>query len=256
MRLSSVRSVVERRLLINYRMAPDHAARVLPAPFEPQLVNGYAVAGICMIRLGGIRPRGVPARFGIRNENAAHRFAVQWRDGSGLRTGVYVPERHTSSRVNAALGGKLFPGLHEWARFEVSETATGVSIDFRDRHARCHVSAAAEIGGELEGSRLFASAAEASDFLRLSPQGFSPEVGTSRLEGVELRSLDWTVHPARIRHVRSSVFDDKARFPEGSIELDSALVMREIPVEWQVIPSVRDVETVDRLATTGAHLSR
>ncbi len=139
MRLSTVRSVVERRLLINYRMDPGHAAALLPAPFEPQLVNGYAVAGICMIRLGGIRPRGVPARLGITNENAAHRFAVQWPDGSGVRTGVYVPERHTSSRVNAALGGKLFPGRHHWARFAVRETPTQVSVDFADPSSGCRV---------------------------------------------------------------------------------------------------------------------
>ncbi len=49
----------------------------------------------------------------------------------------------------------------------------------------------------------------------------------------------WEVLPARIHHVSSSVFDDPARFPVGSIELDSALVMRDIPVEWhELVPAL------------------
>ncbi len=72
--------VVERRLLINYGVDPELAATMIPAPFKPQLVNGWAVAGICLIGLGQLRPRGLPARLGLTSENAAHRFAVQWQD--------------------------------------------------------------------------------------------------------------------------------------------------------------------------------
>ena len=100
MRVPTMQGVVERRLLINYRLDRDLAATMIPAPFEPQILNGWAVAGICLIRLGRLRPRGVPARLGLTSENAAHRFAVQWRDDTGLRTGVYIPTRHSSAIVN------------------------------------------------------------------------------------------------------------------------------------------------------------
>ncbi|MGC0317472.1 hypothetical protein QBC98_005979 [Kitasatospora acidiphila] len=49
-------STVERRLLVNYRVDPDIAARLLPAPLRPKLSHGQAVAGICLIRLGAVRP--------------------------------------------------------------------------------------------------------------------------------------------------------------------------------------------------------
>ena len=49
---------------------------------RPQLVEGRAVAGICLIRLGSLRPKGLPASLGVTTENAAHRIAVEWdQDG-------------------------------------------------------------------------------------------------------------------------------------------------------------------------------
>lgn len=50
MRSPVIEGTVERRLLVNYRVDPDLAAAVVPPPFRPQLVNGWAVAGICLIR--------------------------------------------------------------------------------------------------------------------------------------------------------------------------------------------------------------
>ena len=51
MRLPNLEGLVERRLLVNYRVDPEVATRLLPSPFRLQLVNGWAVAGICLIRL-------------------------------------------------------------------------------------------------------------------------------------------------------------------------------------------------------------
>ncbi len=67
-----------------------------------------------------MRPRGVPARLGLTSENAAHRFAVQWHDETGLRTGVYIPKRHSPAFVNVAVGDRLFPGRHERADFKTT----------------------------------------------------------------------------------------------------------------------------------------
>jgi Uncharacterized conserved protein (COG2071) len=231
MRLPVMESVVERRLLINYRVDPEVAAAMLPAPLAPQIVNGWAVAGICMIRLGSLRPHGLPAWTGLTNENAAHRFAVRWPDGNEVRTGVYVPTRHTSSRVNAIAGDRLFPGRQVRARFDVAESAGSVAVAFATSDGGCRVDAAVDLTDQLE-SPLFPSATHASEFIRSSPTGFSPGGRAATLEGVQLRTDVWTVEPARIRHVHSSVFDDRAAFPDGSIQLDSALVMRNIPAQW------------------------
>jgi uncharacterized protein YqjF (DUF2071 family) len=235
MRVPTMQGVVERRLLINYRVNPDVAAVMLPAPFEPQLVNGYAVAGICLIRLGHMRPRGIPARIGLTSENAAHRIAVRWYDDSGERTGVYIPQRHSASAVNVALGDRVFPGAHQRARFTVAESGATVAVAFTARNRSCAVDAEVEITQSLTGSELFASTNEASTFFRAGAAGYSPTRSSKRLDGLEFRTNAWSIEPARIVRARSSLFDDQRAFPNGMIELDSALVMRNVAVEWHAM---------------------
>src|SRR5262245_19574917 len=76
MRLPSLRGVIDRRILVNYRVDPDVLARLLPSPFRPQMIGGFALAWICLIRLRGVRPRWAGWLPGLRSENAAHRIAV------------------------------------------------------------------------------------------------------------------------------------------------------------------------------------
>ena len=75
---NTVECTIERRLLVNYRIDAEMVQRQLPAPFRPQLVSGWAVGGVCFIRLGDLRPNHCPSGVGIRTENVAHRFAVEW----------------------------------------------------------------------------------------------------------------------------------------------------------------------------------
>jgi hypothetical protein len=77
MRISVIRGVIARRILVNYRVDPDVLARVLPTPFWPEMVCGLG-AGICLIRLKQIRPWFLPSFCGVSSENVAHRIAVEW----------------------------------------------------------------------------------------------------------------------------------------------------------------------------------
>jgi hypothetical protein len=109
MRLPLIRGVIDRRILVNYRVDPAVLAATLPPPFRPKLHRGYGMVGICLIRLRGVRPRFVPSWLGISSENAAHRSAVEWDEGGRVREGVYIRRRDTSSRLNALAGGRVFP---------------------------------------------------------------------------------------------------------------------------------------------------
>src|SRR5213592_4372118 len=101
MRIPVIHGVIDRRMLVNYRVCPEALRAILPSPFRPKLVGGWGMAGICLIRLKEIRPRGIPRVLGITSENAAHRIAVEWdseevpRQGpsTSLRTGVYILRR-------------------------------------------------------------------------------------------------------------------------------------------------------------------
>lgn len=64
MRIPVIRGVIDRRILANFRIDPEVMARVLPPPFRPKLAGGYAIGGICLIRLVGIRPRFLPVPLG------------------------------------------------------------------------------------------------------------------------------------------------------------------------------------------------
>ena len=232
MRQPRVSTVVERRLLVNYRVDPGVAASLLPAPLRPQQLSGWAVAGICLIRLGQIRPAWVPHGLGLRSENAAHRIAVQWDGPRGTQTGVFIQRRDTGSALTVLVGGRLFPGMHHQARFDVRETPSDLHVAYASRDGSTHVSVDAQMAMRFEGSTLFASLEQASTFFLKDSAGFSATCDRHRLDGLRLTTSSWQVQPVDVRAVHSSFFDDLDRFPPGSATLDCALLMRDVPVIW------------------------
>lgn len=239
MNLSSVTSVVERRLLVNYRVDPDVAASLLPAPLRPQRVAGWAVAGICLIRLGQLRPRWLPGRLGMRSENAAHRVAVEWDGADGREVGVYIPRRDSDSVLNTVVGGRLFPGRQHRASFDVSETAQDLHVAFASADGTTSASVDVRTANELPGSALFADVREASDFFLHGSTGFSAASEPCLLDGVRLHADRWVVEPVEVHAVRSSFFDDTRLFPRGSATFDSALLMRDMPATWSAVKPMR-----------------
>lgn len=231
-------SVIERRLLVNYRVDPEVAASLLPAPLRPHLVNGWAVAGICLIRLGRLRPSWVPGWAGMHTENAAHRIAVEWDGTGGRHSGVYIPRRDSDSVATVLAGGRLFPGEHHYASFNVRETARDLHVAFASSDGAAQVSIDVHVAQRLQGSALFTGLRQASDFFRHASAGFSATRDGGRLDGLELRADRWAVEPAEVRAVRSSFFDNARLFPPGSATLDCALLMRDIPVTWTALPSM------------------
>jgi hypothetical protein len=234
--------VVERRLLVNYRTDPGATARLVPAPLRPQRVNGWAVAGICLIRLGQLRPLRVPAVLGLRSENAAHRIAVEWDTPDGLATGVYIPRRDSGSVLNVAVGGRLFPGRHHRARFEVRETVEELRVGFASADGTGSARVQVRTAGQLTGSELFADLDTASAFFRNGAVGYSATRDDRCMDGLELRCDAWRVEATEVLAAESSFFDDPRRFPAGSAILDCALLMRDTPVRWQPLPAMSTVE--------------
>jgi Uncharacterized conserved protein (COG2071) len=243
--IPTMAATVERRLLINYRVAPDVAASMLPAPFRPRLAAGAAVAGICLIRLGDLRPAGLPAAAGLRTENSAYRIAVEWDTPTGgtSHTAVYIPARHTASRLTAALGGRLFPGVHQSARFLVEETEHDMHLAFAADNTHDTLDVTARLTDHWPGSALFTDLNHASQFLRDGATGYSTTRHPQRLDGVELRSATWHVRPAELTDITSSYFDNPRTFPPGTAQPDIALVMRTIPVTWHALPPIHVTST-------------
>src|SRR5207253_1304083 len=88
----------------------------------------------------------------------------------------------------------------------------------------------------LPATSAFASLAEASAFFERGAVGYSATRRPGRLDGMRLCTRHWQVQPLEIESVFSSYFADEARFPRGSVIFDSALLMRNIPHQWQNVP--------------------
>jgi len=232
MKIPVIRGVIDRRILVNYRVDAAVLESVLPAPFRPKLVRGVGMVGICLIRLKGLRPRFFPAGLGISSENAAHRAAVEWEDGGALREGVFVRRRDTNSWLNWGGGGRLFPGVHHHADFVVNESDGRFEVALRSDDKVTDMAVSARVAERLPGSSVFRSLHEASEFFQAGSLGYSVTSDPRRFEGLELRCERWRVEPLDVERVRSSVFDDESVFPKGSIEFDCALLMRGIEHEW------------------------
>lgn len=175
--ISVVRARMRRRLLVTYRVDPDIAAHIVPAPFRPQLVRGSAVGGLCLIRLEALRPGWLAPEVGASSEAVAHRFAVEWDEGNVTRHGVYVSHRHSSSAIASLAGGRVFPGFQQHARIHTEESATRSRV----RVQAGAYSAQADIEDADDwASELFDTPQQASDFYRAGVVGWSPRRGRSR----------------------------------------------------------------------------
>ncbi len=233
MKIPTLRGVIDRRVLVNYRVNPDVLQKAVPPPFHPKLVRGVGIAGICLIRLKEVRPAYVPRWLGVGSENAAHRVAVEWYDETGrLREGVYIPRRDSDSRLNALVGGRIFPGVHHHARFTVRETPDRFDIALRSDDGRTRLTLRARLAAELPRTSVFQSLQAASAFFEAGALGYSATGDARRFQGLELRCLSWAVEPLAVEEVHSSYFEDAATFPPGSVEFDCALLMRGIRHEW------------------------
>jgi hypothetical protein len=233
MRLPTIQGVIRRRILVNFRADSGVIQNELPARFRPKLQAGKAVVGICLIRLEHLRPRMMPEAVGLSSENAAHRIAVLWDDEQGVtHEGVFIPRRDTNSPVNYLLGGRLFPGEHHRAEFDVLDTDGELALSMQSLDGTVAVKVEGCGTDEMPSSSIFPDLATTSDFFEGGSVGYSLTHNSGRLDGLRLATSDWRVEPLEVSSVYSSYFSDETHFPAGSVEFDHALIMRNIAHEW------------------------
>jgi hypothetical protein len=230
--LPVVAGTIERRMLVNFRCHPDALRKVLPRPFRPKLIHGWGMAGICLIRLGGLRPNFLPAITGLTSENAAHRIAVEWDDDGTIYEGVFIPRRDTNALFNRLVGGKLFPGMHHAATFRVSETAEHFELEMRSDDQVTSVCIQGHVAKNLATDSIFRSLDEASEFFRRGALGWSARTNENTFDGLELSCEQWRMEPLAVERVESRFFQNRELFPTGSATFDSAFLMRNIPHQW------------------------
>ncbi|WP_024480745.1 DUF2071 domain-containing protein [Cellulophaga baltica] len=237
MKIPKIKGVIDRRILINYQVDKEVLAEYLPKPFKPKLVNGKGIAGICLIRLKEIRPKGLPKQIGISSENGAHRIAVEWTENGVLKEGVYIPRRDTSSKLNTLAGGTVFPGIHHLADFTVNESDGNYEVKFVSAD-KTSLSIKASKTTTWNDESIFKNLQCVSDFFEKGSIGYSPNKNDH--DGLELKAYNWKVSLLNVDFVKSSFFENEDIFPKGSVKFDNALLMKDIEHEWIGLEKIKN----------------
>lgn len=192
--------LIARRILLNFRADIEVARTLVPEPLEVVEQNGCAVVGVCLMRLEQLRPAGSPAALGITSENMAHRIVVRDPAGAARKDGIFVWRRDSDQ--------PLFPGVHH-AQFRVNETEHGLALEVRTEKNEANVWFGAVPARDWRGSPLFRTVAAARRFL--GPCSGGP------------------CQPLEVHGLHTAFYEDRKRFPRGSVEFDSALIIRCLP---------------------------
>jgi len=232
MNIPTIAGIIDRRILINFTVDADLIQPIIPAPFRPKIYNGKAIAGICLIRLKQIRPKGLPGFLGISSENGAHRIAVEWTENGVTKEGVFIPRRDTSSHLNTLAGGRIFPGRHFRASFDVNEKGGRYQIAFNSSDGTS-ISIDGKETETFNSNSIFKTLENASAFFEGGAVGYSPN--GNHFDGLKLETSAWKVSPLDVTEVHSSFFENEALFPKGAVVFDNALLMTAIQHEWHSV---------------------
>jgi hypothetical protein len=236
--MQRIDGMIRRRILVNYRADPALIDRRLPPPFHVQTVSGYAMLGVCLIRIEGVRPVGRPVPVAMASDNAAYRVAVEWTEHGERRTGVYIPRRDTSSAMQRYLGGLVFPGEYGRARFSVVDDAGSsarIEVRVRSLDHEADVDLVAHEATTFGPTTCFEALEDASAFFESGRVGYSPRRSTSRLDGLRLDAAAWQVRPLDIESARTTYLPTWSGLPASALELDNALLMRNVAHTWQAL---------------------
>lgn len=232
MKIPTIQGIIDRRILINFSVDPEIIGKIIPKPFRPKIYNNKAIVGICLIRLKEVRIKGFPKFMGVSSENGAHRFAVEWEENGEIKEGVYIPRRDSSSVLNNLVGGRLFPGKHFRAKFNVDEQNERYKISFRSSD-NTNISIDAEKSEKFNTNSIFQNLENASEFFEAGAVGYSPN--GNKFDGMLLKTNNWKVEPMYVRLATSSFFENTTVFPKGSVQFDNALLMTKLEHEWNSV---------------------
>jgi hypothetical protein len=229
--LPALEGIIRRRLLLNFRIAPEAVAPLIPEPLEVLTYNGHAIVGVCLIGMQQLRPKGLPAWAGMSSENMAHRIAIRYPASSGMRDGVFIWRRDTDQCLMSLLGGRLFPGVHQHAAFDIDDSADPLSISVRTSDGLADVRFSGSAAA-WDSASIFPAFDDAAEFFRRGDCGFSCSLREGKLDGMQLKTLRWQMTHLRAADVHAAFFQDTNRFPAHRAAFDCALLMRGIPHEW------------------------
>lgn len=217
--------LVDRRILILYRVSAAVWEQLLPAR-EPQGGSDPALAGIAF-RRRTVRSRLLPARLGT--SHCATHFV---RLCNGLRPsavpGVWALRHDSSSRWQV---WRAAPGTGHHARFQVVDQSDSLELVGQSDDRQMHLMLKARVARELPAASIFRSVPQVAHCLTNDLAGLGLVTPADGREPAHVwRRL--RLEPLDVIRLESSFFDCWRRSTPGSIEYDSAFLLREDQLAW------------------------
>lgn len=228
----AVHGTIRQRVLVNALVDPAEAAARLPDGVGPHEIDGATVVGCCLLEIHRIRPAGTPSTLGVTLLACAHRIAARWNQGQDPAHGVFVPMRHTSSRLAAIAGGRWFPGIHERAALAAAPVIDG-GVDWTMAPNDGSIGLAVRIAGEFDASRPAGAACGADRSCVDATLGISPR-RNGTLEVARMETDHRLVRPIAITEWHS---DFLASFRTALAP--TAVLMEDVEVTWTAAGRLR-----------------
>ena len=230
----ALEGVMENRMFINYRADPHVVKRILPHPFVPSIIKGYAIIGICLIDLRELGSRWIfPKSLGLASKNTAHRFLVKIQGDDKGCDRFYISRRDCSSFLSTFIGNRMLANIHHQSEITIDESKGRYKIHTKNSKDGDYLNIDCEKNETLPEGSIFSDLQEVSNILEKISIGHSfREDGTLNTLGLEIDN--WEIIPLRVHNVQSCYFDDFSIFPKGSIELDHAVLMKNVKHRWRM----------------------
>lgn len=221
----AVRGIVERRLLVNYRVDLGRLDAILSKPFRGREVgeSGMGIGSICLTRVENARPRFAPGFLGIPVETATHR--VYARVEGGGEHCVYVPRRDVSSGFHAFVMGSLLPMEFDRGEFRTEERGIERLIQVDGGNEVVGVLFQETERDEVKEDSVFYSLESASVFL--CEGGVEYGMSGDVYSGIETCLQENDLKPVEVKDEQSSYFGKMGG------EFDSAFRMEEVEHVWE-----------------------
>lgn len=232
------RGLIRQRVLLTYRVDEEWLQRQLPPGFVPTIVDGTALAGLCLLRWEALRPAGLPAWAGFPVDGIAERWFAH-RAGRAHQPGVVIPRRWVRGRAAATLTRLVAGGHAEPTR--VSFLRHGEQLRVRTLEGPL-VDVTVAPAPELSSTALFGGDAAAVEALHATAKRGWSGCGNASIAATDMvADAAWDAHPAAAVAVRQDVLPDHA-------VLDHALVMERVPARLTPVREVTQGPDDRRLA--------
>lgn len=221
--------------LVNFSMAPETLAAVLPAPLEPDVYAGQAFLSVVIADMDRMRPAFMPAALGITYQQVVYRAVVRC---SGQR-GVHFLRSDADNPLMVVMGNLLsFFRFHQ-ARIVRTKGAGSHHFDLvatPPDHADIHATFDVGRGSRtVPRSSVFPDIDAAQRFLVELYTAFRPSTDPRHVDTVDIERGAWNIHMVDASQAHFDLMDGSQLFPAGSARLDSVIYVADIEYLWHTV---------------------